>query len=97
VDAAAEKSAELITRHFDEKLETGLFRLDASGAFQDKITQPLPEDSRPCLVFIHGTASSTQGSFGGFWRDDQSKGPTAEWRNLLKTYAAGFSHWNTPR
>ena len=85
-DAAAEKSAELITKHFDEKLETGLFRLDASGVFQDKITQPLPEDLRPYLVFIHGTASSTQGSFGGFWRDDQSKGPTAEWRNLLTIY-----------
>ena len=86
IDAVAEESAELITRHFDEKLETGLFRLDANGAFQEKIAQPLSEDSRPCLVFIHGTASSTQGSFSGFWRDERTKGPTAEWQNLVKTY-----------
>ncbi|HLH42397.1 MAG TPA: CHAT domain-containing protein, partial [Bryobacteraceae bacterium] len=86
VDALAEESAEAIVRKFDHKLDTGLFRLDANGAFQEKIAQPLPEDPRPCLVFIHGTASSTQGSFSGFWRDERGNGPTPEWRNLVETY-----------
>ncbi|HEY7338348.1 MAG TPA: CHAT domain-containing protein [Bryobacteraceae bacterium] len=86
VDAAAEKSADLIVKHFDEKLDTGLFRLAADGAFKEKIARPLAADPRPQLIFIHGTASSTQGSFSGFWRDGKTKQATREWHNLLKVY-----------
>ncbi|MCB1961402.1 MAG: hypothetical protein KDE68_12915, partial [Rhodocyclaceae bacterium] len=31
-------------------------------------------DGRPLLVFLHGTGSSTQGSFGHLWRDDSHAG-----------------------
>ena len=43
-------------------------------------------DPQTYLVFIHGTASSTQGSFHGFWDDPVKKQPTDEWKALLKTY-----------
>jgi tetratricopeptide (TPR) repeat protein len=41
----------------------------------------LPRD-KPILVFIHGTASSTFGSFGAFCKDDASQ----EWRTLRASF-----------
>ncbi len=37
----------------------------------------------PVLVLLHGTASSTAGSFGGFYQDNL---PSVPWKGLLKTY-----------
>lgn len=38
--------------------------------------------TKPLLVFIHGTASSTRGSFGGF----VTPAPTPEWKSLVETF-----------
>ncbi len=38
----------------------------------------------PLLVLIHGTASSTAGSFGGFYEDNL---PSPAWKAMLKTYS----------
>ncbi len=37
----------------------------------------------PMLILLHGTASSTAGSFGGFVKDDE---PSAAWKEIQKTY-----------
>jgi hypothetical protein len=85
-DALARESAAEIIRHFDAKLNPGLFRLSKEGNFQSQIraTDRL-DNQRPYLVFIHGTASSTAGSFSGFWSGDNNQ-PTAEWIQLLAKY-----------
>ena len=56
-------------------LETGKFRLS-------KLDQPLSVDQLPYLVFIHGTGSSTWGSFGDLWAEKRR----AELDILRKTY-----------
>src|SRR5262245_40067183 len=38
----------------------------------ESVTIPPPTD-KPLLVFLHGTASSFEGSFGGLWDGSQSK------------------------
>lgn len=53
-------------------------------------TSEIPTD-RPLLVFIHGTASNTLGSFGGLWEPLQSDAHTA----LVHEYGGhwyGFEH-----
>ena len=76
----------MIVGALEDKLNTGLFRLKPDGSFGEQITAELPADPQTYLVFIHGTASSTQGSFHGFWDDPVKKQPTDEWKALLKTY-----------
>ena len=56
-------------------LETGKFRLS-------KLDQPLSVDQLPYLVFIHGTGSSTWGSFGDLWSEQRR----AELETLRMTY-----------
>jgi hypothetical protein len=86
VDKIAQGSAVLIVSALEDKLKTGLFRLKPDGSFGEEIKEELPADPQTYLVFIHGTASSTQGSFSGFWDDPVKKEPTDEWKALLKTY-----------
>ncbi|MFK7997133.1 MAG: CHAT domain-containing protein [Granulosicoccus sp.] len=49
----------------------GLYRCSASSA---ATLQPVTrvDRSKPILVFLHGTASSTEGSFGALWESDSS-------------------------
>ena len=60
---------EIISERVEGKLESGpgLFCLDRQNVGQ---LQPATEldFSKPILVFLHGTASSTEGSFGDLWR-----------------------------
>lgn len=68
----------------------GLYRLAADGTLAERLTRPLAasEAASPLLVFLHGTASSTMGSFGGLFgerRADQFS-PSAEWRVLRDRY-----------
>ena len=86
VDRLAEESADLVVQHFDSKIDAGLFRLGPDGTFRERIDKLLPAISKPYLIFIHGTASSTQGSFSGFWNDPQTKRATPEWDKLVETY-----------
>ncbi len=50
----------------------GLYRCDISSDFRlmpwDATSAPMPSD-RPVLLFLHGTASSTLGSFGELWEN----------------------------
>lgn len=55
----------------DAQLEdrVGLYRC-ATDAFGLSKVDALPESSEPTLLFLHGTASSTEGSFGDLWKND---------------------------
>lgn len=55
----------------DAQLEdrNGLYHC-AADAFALSKADALPAAAEPTLVFIHGTASSTAGSFGDLWRND---------------------------
>ena len=56
----------------DAQLEdrNGLYRC-ATGAFGLSKVDALPESADPTLIFIHGTASSTEGSFRELWSNDK--------------------------
>ena len=68
--------AELATRKLTEKLESqlvegpGLYRCAADHFELLPIGDDIPTD-RPVVVFLHGTASSTEGSFGDLWHGEQ--------------------------
>ncbi len=85
-DALANETAEAVINHFDGRLKTGLYPLKPDGSFDTEITETLTDNSRPYLVFIHGTASSTQGSFRGLWQDEVTKAPTPEWIDIVGKY-----------
>ncbi|WP_180129044.1 CHAT domain-containing protein [Rhodoferax sp. BLA1] len=70
----AEKSARKLGQHFEQKLlgehPPGLYQLDLSSDLTLRSlpdTSPIPSNQGPLLVFLHGTASSTAGSFGKLW------------------------------
>lgn len=56
----------------DAQLEdrNGLYRC-AADAFGLSRVEALPESAEPSLIFIHGTASSTEGSFRDLWSNDK--------------------------
>lgn len=88
----AEASAKTIGVLLENKLShsgTGLFRLPPdSFALQPCGSIPT---NRPILLFIHGTFSSTEGSFGHLWEAER----VAERATLFKTYdnqVFGFDH-----
>jgi tetratricopeptide (TPR) repeat protein/pimeloyl-ACP methyl ester carboxylesterase len=87
-DAIANRTASGIVTHYDGKLQTGLYRLLDDGNFGMQITDSAQLDnSGPYLIFLHGTASSTKGSFGGFWSDDAGNAQaTTEWNQILTRY-----------
>ncbi len=76
-----QKSASALGIHFEEKLlgdhPPGFYRLDLAGAFR---LHAVPDDAAlaagqgPLLVFLHGTASSTDGSFGKLWDPANAEG-----------------------
>ncbi len=78
-----EIAADLEKKQLENQI--GLFRLDAAFQFQNFTAE---EMTHPYLLFIHGTASSTQGSFGGLML-------TTTWRYIQQTYGArvlAFQH-----
>ena len=77
----AEKSARKLGIGLEEKLlgnhPPGLYRLDLAGnlalsAVAD--AEALSANNGPMLVFLHGTASSTEGSFGKLWEPGNTEG-----------------------
>lgn len=85
---AAEKIAQILENKFSSK-GRGLFRL-RSDKFELQPCGDIPPD-RPILLFIHGTFSSTEGSFADLWNAEH----TSERESLFKTYADsvyGFEH-----
>ena len=75
-----EASARKLGKAFEEKQfgghPPGFYRLDLAGDFR---LQAVPDDEAitagagPLLVFLHGTASSTEGSFGKLWDAGQRR------------------------
>lgn len=72
----------------------GLFQCPTeTGAFQllEKKVPTTAPDQKPYLVFLHGTLSSTWGSFGELWAGERSR----ELQALVSTYGdriLGFEH-----
>jgi pimeloyl-ACP methyl ester carboxylesterase len=68
-EAAARKISKLLE---DRTLKHGanLFQCSVSPTFGLSEPGNIPTD-RPILLFIHGTASSTQGSFGEYWQNER--------------------------
>ncbi len=67
-EAVASLAADQIVAHFEEKLQPGpgLYRFTDPNTLGERIASPGDLDaSAPYLVFIHGTASSSSGSFSG--------------------------------
>ncbi len=69
----------------------GLYRVGLSG----KLDEPGELDTdQPYLLFLHGTASSTHGSYSGLFAGEGG-GPTTEWSDLHRRYAGrilAFEH-----
>ncbi len=72
----ADKSAVALARRLEDQLKPGPGLYSCSFADRCDLKElPAQEaafsSEKPALLFIHGTASSTDGSFGGLWERDQ--------------------------
>lgn len=85
-----EKAAQTIAEAWDDKLmpDPGLFRLNrAPLASGERLDNLQTDPGKPILLFLHGTFSSTQGSFG--------KLPGEIWARLRQQYGDqifGYDH-----
>lgn len=76
---------------------TGLYRCEfaASGdapAFEAVQGQIARSRDKPILILLHGTASSTRGSFSGLWRERHERSsvsPRGTWQQLISELYAG--------
>lgn len=71
IKKTARKVTAALIKSFEDKLDPGPGFYQIEQADKVKLipgTAPTANDA-PLLVFIHGTASSTDGSFGGLWSD----------------------------
>lgn len=100
---AAEKLAQWLERKKIGGNETGLYRCALDGAFQltsaGKLSAKAKADDPPVLVFIHGTASNSKGSFGELWASNNARGAQLRAR-LAVTYGSGvfaYEHWSLTR
>ncbi len=79
----ADVAADLEKKLLDN--QSGLYRVDSNFMLQNFV----PENTnKPYLLFLHGTASSTKGSFGGLINTDL-------WSYITKTYGGNvlaFQH-----
>ena len=66
----------------------GLYRLRPDGTLGSRIEATLDAPEKPALILLHGTASSTTGSFSGLFGDRIADGlrPSSEWRKLRDRY-----------
>ncbi len=76
-----EASAGKLGKAFEEKQlgghPPGLYRLDLAGAFRLHAVadaEAIATGAGPLLLFLHGTASSTEGSFGKLWDAANTEG-----------------------
>lgn len=79
IESGSRLGVRCLMRAIEDQLETGLFRWrrpgEAAPAFEPvKEVTIAPEDvaDQPILLFIHGTASNTAGSFGHLRNDDHA-------------------------
>jgi tetratricopeptide (TPR) repeat protein len=73
--------AKAIEDHLHGGRVPGLYSLSLTGDLKLQPCENIPAGDRPVLVFLHGTLSSTPGSFGGLWEPSQAEG--AELRKAL--------------
>lgn len=72
----------------------GVFPVHADGTLGPRLTAPIP-DGGPTLLLLHGTGSSTAGSFGRLWQDQK-----ARWQTLCDYYGDriyALEHWTLTR
>lgn len=88
VEMAAEKLADYIdTKKGLDGLYTCPLALDK---FELTPNPSFPAGDAPLLVFIHGTMSSTEGSFGGLWTDQPDVRKRLNQQHIQRCYA--FEH-----
>ncbi len=71
IKKAAREATEALIKKFEDSLEPGpgFYRVE-QGEKVNLVPASAPTAvDKPLLVFIHGTASSTEGSFGALWSD----------------------------
>ena len=98
VERAANFTAAQIAARIEGKLshEGRISRLqfDSSGSLSELIpveAAQIPTD-RPVLLLIHGTASTTEGSFGGLWGSDQHQA-MVRLRDTYGTHIYALEHF----
>lgn len=84
----SEMAACKVAEKLEERIKPGLYRCrDADGLILEAV--PAGADvktDRPILVFLHGTASSTEGCFGELWEPEQHRIPAG----LRRAYGDGI-------
>lgn len=80
-EAVVDKVASKLGTVFEEKQlgdhPPGLYRLALESPFKLQAIpagEAIPADQGPLLIFLHGTASSTEGSFGKLWEAGNTEG-----------------------
>ncbi len=91
IDVAAE-TTDFIKEKVEGRLTPGpgLYRWEGKEPSDYKRIQSV-QGKKPWLVFIHGTASSTDGSFGGLW-EASSRARMAELRAHFQNQVLAFQH-----
>ncbi|HEX7150201.1 MAG TPA: CHAT domain-containing protein [Thermoanaerobaculia bacterium] len=96
--ALADAAAQKVINRFDNQQSPApaLYRVNAEGELLETVTASEQLDvARPWLLFIHGTVSSTEGSFGGLFGEKDLAGSgailpkralTQEWKQLYQFY-----------
>ena len=98
VDLKAE-TAEGLAAWYEKKAighMPGLYLCPLIGEFTLKKTEGELTGAQPLMLFIHGTASSTQGSFGTLWARDNAEGLAAR-ESLADKYkdrVYAYDHWS---
>ena len=83
IGAAAKQGARELSQMLENKLDPkpGLYRIDDLNTLpKSPVDAGAIDGDGPLLLFIHGTASSLSGSFGGMHKE------TSEWKNLRARY-----------
>lgn len=75
-DNVVDAAAALASKTVDSQVDPGLYKLSASALKSLKGSPPataITIGSKPLLVLLHGTFSTTQGTFGKLWVDHPEK------------------------
>lgn len=96
-NAAAKLGEKGEIRQLGERV--GLYRVPLAGPLALAPVTPGPRRSedRPWLVFIHGTASSMAGSFGGLWTSEAGKQVLPALQDRYESHAYAWEHRSLTR
>jgi hypothetical protein len=88
VDEVVKASAKELDKRIQP--QTGIFSINADFV-KTPITSPIEQTDKPYLLFLHGTVSSFEGSFGGLLSDRES----GLWQHIVTNYSGrilAFEH-----